>query len=217
MFLFTFIAIVLLHIFKLNSASAIDYYKYDRQPKQHNHESTGSSSSNGFTLTCPKPEYIHPCDCLELDKRLDGDLLNAGSAIIGPGDGEGSGDGYGAGVSAPIINSSDQSSTLITSSLSSSSSSSSSVPTIEVSQPEMIHPDLIETVAFCKNIRNVQVLTDAIKGFQGHRVNYFVLDGCKLPPFPNNLFQGVGIQWMEILNSTIQFHEPFFNCAKDCF
>ena len=42
-----------------------------------------------------------------------------------------------------------------------------STPTMEVIQEEPIHPDLIETVAFCKNIRNVQVLTEAVRGFQG--------------------------------------------------
>lgn len=40
-------------------------------------------------------------------------------------------------------------------------------PAVDLALEEPIHPDLIETVAFCKNIRNVQVLTDAIKGFQG--------------------------------------------------
>jgi hypothetical protein len=87
-------------------------------------------------------------------------------------------------------------------------SGTTATPTIEMTIEEVIHPDLIETVVFCKNIRNVQVLSDAIKGFQGmdyyliinsieskinfflnsiqgHRINYFVLDGCKLPPFPN--------------------------------
>ena len=48
-----------------------------------------------------------------------------------------------------------------------SDSSTTNAPTIDLPVEEVLHPDLIETVAFCKNIRNVQVLTDAIKGFQG--------------------------------------------------
>jgi hypothetical protein len=46
-------------------------------------------------------------------------------------------------------------------------SGTTATPTVEVTVEEVIHPDLIETVVFCKNIRNVQVLSDAIKGFQG--------------------------------------------------
>ena len=42
--------------------------------------------------------------------------------------------------------------------------SSNSTPTVEMVEED---PDIIETVAFCKNIRNVQVLTEAIRGFQG--------------------------------------------------
>ena len=40
-------------------------------------------------------------------------------------------------------------------------------PTVEVVEEEPLSSDLIETVAFCKNIRNVQVLTEAVRGFQG--------------------------------------------------
>lgn len=43
--------------------------------------------------------------------------------------------------------------------------SANSTPTVEIEEP--FNPDLMETVAFCKNIRNVQVLTEAIRGFQG--------------------------------------------------
>lgn len=93
------------------------------------------------------------------------------------------------------------------------SNPASVTPTVEmIEEEEPINPDLMETVAFCKNIINTEVLTEALKGFQGnnlghcvdadddniilpsvcsivsrpgHRINYFVLDGCKLPPFPN--------------------------------
>lgn len=40
-------------------------------------------------------------------------------------------------------------------------------PTFEMIEEDPIHPDLIETVVLCKNIRNAQVLTEAIRGFQG--------------------------------------------------
>lgn len=77
-------------------------------------------------------------------------------------------------------------------------------------------PGDVETVATCKNIRNHQVLSDALKGFQHHRINFFVLDSCKLPPFPNGLFHNVDVEWMEVLNSTVQFQKNFFACSKDC-
>ncbi|KAH9388582.1 hypothetical protein TYRP_007923, partial [Tyrophagus putrescentiae] len=90
---------------------------------------------------------------------------------------------------------------------------SNSTPTVEIEEP--LTQDQIETVAYCKNIRNEQVLTEAIRGFQGHRINFFVIDGCKLPHFPNDLFKGIHVVWMEILNSTLQFHDNFFH-AKSC-
>ncbi|KAK8772219.1 hypothetical protein V5799_024537 [Amblyomma americanum] len=77
-------------------------------------------------------------------------------------------------------------------------------------------PGDVETVATCKNIRNHQVLSDALKGFQHYRINFFVLDSCKLPPFPNGLFHNVNVEWMEVLNSTVQFQRNFFTCSKDC-
>lgn len=77
-------------------------------------------------------------------------------------------------------------------------------------------PGDVETVATCKNIRNQQVLSDALKGFQRHKINFFVLDSCKLPPFPNGLFHNVDIEWMEVLNSTVQFQKEFFGCSKGC-
>ncbi|KAH6924101.1 hypothetical protein HPB50_011711 [Hyalomma asiaticum] len=33
---------------------------------------------------------------------------------------------------------------------------------------------------------------------------------------PNGLFHNVDIEWMEILNSTVQFEKNFFSCSKDC-
>ncbi|GIY53635.1 uncharacterized protein CDAR_58561 [Caerostris darwini] len=75
----------------------------------------------------------------------------------------------------------------------------------------------IETVAFCKTIRNTQVLQNAMKGMQGHTIDFMVLDSCKLPPFPNGLFFNVGIKWMEILNSTVQLKQNFFECASNCW
>ncbi|CAG2166336.1 unnamed protein product [Oppiella nova] len=174
--------IILIACLHVDHSLAADYFKYDaRQPRGHPQSGQISGhekrSANVYDLRCPKQEYIHPCDCLELDKRLDAEF-----------EGSGGGDEESGTTGAPAVG-----------------------LTIE----EAIHPDLIETVAFCKNIRNVQVLTDAIKGFHGHRINYFVLDGCKLPPFPNSLFNGVNILWMEILNSTLQFHENYFN-SKAC-
>lgn len=173
------ILIAILNFF--NISSAVEYFKYEsRQGRQEMGSiltNNDKSSTNNINYKCPKPEYIHPCDCLELDKRLETDFGGSGEIAT-------------------------ESGTTVT-------------PTVEMTVEEVIHPDLIETVVFCKNIRNVQVLTDAIKGFQGHRINYFVLDGCKLPPFPNSLFNGVNIVWMELLNSTLQFHENFFN-TKGC-
>lgn len=78
-------------------------------------------------------------------------------------------------------------------------------------------PDEIETVVFCKTIRNSQVLQNAMKGMQGHIIDFMVLDSCKLPPFPNGLFFNIGIKWMEILNSTVQFKTNFFQCANNCW
>ncbi|GBN54954.1 hypothetical protein AVEN_19997-1 [Araneus ventricosus] len=75
----------------------------------------------------------------------------------------------------------------------------------------------VETVAFCKTIRNTQVLQNAMKGMQGHIIDFMVLDSCKLPPFPNGLFFNVGIKWMEILNSTVQLKQNFFECASNCW
>lgn len=96
-------------------------------------------------------------------------------------------------------------------------------------RPEDIHPcecleianhynkSQLETVTFCKNIRNTEVLKVAMKGMKGHFINYFVLDSCKLPPFPNGLFHNIGIGWMEALNSTVQFQESFFSCSNGCW
>ena len=69
----------------------------------------------------------------------------------------------------------------------------------------------VEVVAYCRNIQNAQVLRSAIKGFRGHQVNYFVIDSCKVPPFPNDLFHGIDVRWLEMLNSTVQFHNNFLH------
>lgn len=69
----------------------------------------------------------------------------------------------------------------------------------------------LEVVAHCKNIQNPQVLREAIKGFRGHQVNYLVIDSCKVPPFPNDLFNGIDIRWLEMTNSTVQFHNNFLH------
>ena len=67
--------------------------------------------------------------------------------------------------------------------------STNSTPTVEMIEEEPVNPDLIETVAFCKNIRNIQVLTEAIRGFHGTTVrvlcsalmfNYFFRTSIKL-------------------------------------
>ncbi|XP_054159095.1 uncharacterized protein LOC128957374 [Oppia nitens] len=174
--------IILIAIISQSYTVAVDYFKYESTARQSRVDNDShrtplaiheKRSANVYNIKCPKQEYIHPCDCLELDKRVESEL-------------ESSGDGE-------------------------SDTGTTGTPTLDLTIDDNIHPDLIETVAFCKNIRNVQVLTDAIKGFQGHRINYFVLDGCKLPPFPNSLFNDVNILWMEILNSTLQFHENYFN------
>ncbi|RWS25699.1 hypothetical protein B4U80_08856 [Leptotrombidium deliense] len=86
----------------------------------------------------------------------------------------------------------------------------------EEQQQSQPHPDTIETLVFCKNIRHLQVLEDALKGFSGHRVDHFILDSCKLPPFPTNLFKKINILWMEIVNSTVVLQHTFLNCAADC-
>ncbi|KFM81593.1 hypothetical protein X975_02295, partial [Stegodyphus mimosarum] len=91
---------------------------------------------------------------------------------------------------------------------------------LEIPNPEASTADgevQIETVAFCKTIRNSQVLQNAMKGMQGHVIDFMVLDSCKLPPFPNGLFFNVGIKWMEILNSTVQLKQNFFECASNCW
>lgn len=69
--------------------------------------------------------------------------------------------------------------------------------------------DKVEILAYCKNIQNPQVLRDAIKGFRGHQVNYFVIDNCRLPPFPNDMFDGMDVKWLEMSNSTVQFHNNY--------
>lgn len=148
---------------------------YTLQLGQHNQRQLKHDHIEVYDLKCPKQHSIHPCDCLELDKRVE--MLEGSGELLEP--------------------------------------PTNTTPTVEMIEEEPLNPDLIETVAFCKNIRNVQVLTEAVRGFQGHRVNYFVLDGCKLPPFPNNLFKGIHVVWMEILNSTLQFHDNFFS-AKFC-
>lgn len=175
----------------LNFTYGVNYYKYERESRSQKN----NSGHSGWILTCPRQEDIHPCDCLELDKRFDGAMLDISDVETK--------------VNEPDILSTDSGS-------GEPESTTPKVPIVEVAERQELHPDMIETVAFCKNIRNVQVLTDAIKGFRGHRINFFVLDGCKLPPFPNNIFKGIGILWMEILNITMQFHEPFFDCAKGC-
>lgn len=71
-----------------------------------------------------------------------------------------------------------------------------------------------EVVAFCRNIQNPQVLRDAIKGFRGHQVSYFVIDSCKVPPFPNDLFSGIDVRWLEMSNSTVQFHNNFLHARS---
>ncbi|KAH9418416.1 hypothetical protein DERP_011278 [Dermatophagoides pteronyssinus] len=151
--------------------------------QQHHHSRQAKLDDDNivFNYKCPKQHFIHPCDCLELDKRAE--MYDDGSGGGGDGDDDITVNG---------------------------------TPTFEMIEEDPIHPDLIETVVLCKNIRNAQVLTEAIRGFQGHRVNYMVLDGCKLPPFPNNLFKGIHIVWMEILNSTMQFHDNFFQNLRHC-
>ena len=57
---------------------------------------------------------------------------------------------------------------------------SNSTPTVEMIEEEPINSDLIETVAFCKNIRNVQVLTEAIRGFHGMPVKVQLMLLCLL-------------------------------------
>lgn len=69
----------------------------------------------------------------------------------------------------------------------------------------------VEVVAYCRNIQNPKVLRDAIKGFRGHQVNYSVIDSCKVPPFPNDLFSGIDVRWLEMSNSTVQFHINFLH------
>jgi len=71
----------------------------------------------------------------------------------------------------------------------------------------------VEVVAYCRNIQNPQVLRAAIKGFRGHQVNYFVIDSCKVPAFPNDLFHGIDVRWLEMSNSTVQFHNNFLHGA----
>lgn len=83
------------------------------------------------------------------------------------------------------------------------------------SEPYQIEPgsdtgeQKVEVVAFCRNIQNPQVLRDAIKGFRGHQINYFVIDSCKVPAFPNDLFVGIDVRWLEMSNTTVQFHNNF--------
>lgn len=69
----------------------------------------------------------------------------------------------------------------------------------------------VEVVAYCRNIRNPQVLKDAIRGFRGHQISYFVIDSCKVPAFPNDLFAGIDVRWLEMSNSTVQFHNNFLH------
>uniref|UniRef100_V5GK97 Putative secreted protein n=1 Tax=Ixodes ricinus TaxID=34613 RepID=V5GK97_IXORI len=79
-----------------------------------------------------------------------------------------------------------------------------------------ITPGSIETVVTCKNIRNKEVLVTAVQGFRQHTVNYFVIDTCNIPPFPNKMLNNVKVGWMEIVNSTVTMEGGFFSCSKDC-
>uniref|UniRef100_T1JTN7 Uncharacterized protein n=1 Tax=Tetranychus urticae TaxID=32264 RepID=T1JTN7_TETUR len=78
------------------------------------------------------------------------------------------------------------------------------------------HPDIIETVVFCKHIYSREQLMESMKAFKGHRINYLVIDSCSIPPFPTNIFNQINILWMEVLNSTVQFRETFFECGAAC-
>lgn len=85
------------------------------------------------------------------------------------------------------------------------STSSSATPTVEmIEEEEPVNPDLIETVAFCKNIINTEVLTEALKGFQGNifrallmatMIIFFcdIIIFCCLPRSSHQLFR---IRWM---------------------
>ncbi|CAN7995497.1 unnamed protein product [Ixodes hexagonus] len=79
-----------------------------------------------------------------------------------------------------------------------------------------ITPGSIETVVTCKNIRNKEVLVTAVQGFRHHHINYFVIDTCNIPPFPNKMLNNVKVGWMEIVNSTVTMEGSFFSCSKDC-
>lgn len=72
----------------------------------------------------------------------------------------------------------------------------------------------VEVVVYCRNIQNPQVLRDAIKGFRGHQISYFVIDSCKVPSFPNDLFTNIDVRWLEMSNTTVQFHNNFLHERK---
>ena len=64
--------LIMIAIFNLNTLDvfAVDNFKYESRPVRHQIEGSGQISTHEkrstphYNLKCPKPEYIHPCDCL---------------------------------------------------------------------------------------------------------------------------------------------------------
>lgn len=68
-----------------------------------------------------------------------------------------------------------------------------------------------ETIGHCSNIHHSKVLHEAIGGFRGYHLDAFIIDSCIVPPFPNHLFSGLSVDWMEVINSPLQFAHAFFS------
>ncbi|XP_053211410.1 uncharacterized protein LOC128395044 [Panonychus citri] len=142
-----------------------------------------------YSVRCPPSHLIKPCDCVEIEKGLESE--------------------FNENESLALTNETNESS-------SSSSSNHQGVTGDEINVNSEPHPDIIETVVFCKHIYSRKQLMESMKAFKRHRINYLVIDSCSIPPFPTNIFNQINILWMEVLNSTIQFRENFFECGAAC-
>ncbi|XP_003743218.1 proteoglycan 4 [Galendromus occidentalis] len=98
---------------------------------------------------------------------------------------------------------------------------------LECPSKEDIHPctcvtheddydDQIETVATCRGIKHSATLIEALRGFRGHHLTYLIIDNSDLPPFPNNILHRIQVDWMEVLNTPVQFKREYLQCSIKC-
>lgn len=76
--------------------------------------------------------------------------------------------------------------------------------------------DSTETLGMCRNIHDTVTLLEALRGFRQHRLSYLVIDRSEMPPFPNNMLYKIQVDWMEVINSPVQFHREYLQCTIKC-